>query len=331
MNFLEELFLTAIISILLAFLLGKIAADRPEVATEDLGSRPRVGLSPIQEEAEEEEHPAGKSSGNALGHSDCAETKVVERLDENEAVVGFDRGEENFLDEVVEIGRIDDDLREQDVGKAEDEVSELSSEVLIEKGKEAEVDEEKGGSLLHGEDEWEGIERSEVEKLFAVAIKFVGSKKGGDAMLKLSNEVQMQLYGLHKVATEGPCHEPQPMALKVSARSKWHAWQRLGNMNPEAAMEQYINLLTERIPEWMTEKDRVESKGHDGNDLSVDVYKMGQLDSKSSHSSETEISVENSSSIEGVTDNVDTGPKLFKQGLTKIFLFNMISPTRATF
>ncbi|XP_042058560.1 acyl-CoA-binding domain-containing protein 3-like [Salvia splendens] len=61
----------------------------------------------------------------------------------------------------------------------------------------------------------------------------------------------MQLYGLHKVALEGPCLEPQPMALMVSARTKWNAWQRVGSTSREPAMEQYIQVLTENIPQWM--------------------------------------------------------------------------------
>lgn len=36
-----------------------------------------------------------------------------------------------------------------------------------------------------------------------------------------------------------------------------HAWQRLGNMNPEVAMEQYVCLLTENIPGWMAERHNV--------------------------------------------------------------------------
>ncbi|RWR92312.1 trichohyalin isoform X3 [Cinnamomum micranthum f. kanehirae] len=127
------------------------------------------------------------------------------------------------------------------------------------------------------DDEWEGIERSELEKRFAAMASRV-ALGGGDILSKLGSDVEMQLYGLHKVATEGPCYEQQPSMLKVSARAKcllkivqgrellclsdgehWlrcarHAWQRLGNMNPEVAMEQYINLLSDSIPGWIGEK-----------------------------------------------------------------------------
>uniref|UniRef100_A0A453DH72 ACB domain-containing protein n=2 Tax=Poaceae TaxID=4479 RepID=A0A453DH72_AEGTS len=32
---------------------------------------------------------------------------------------------------------------------------------------------------------------------------------------------QLRLYGLYKIATEGPCTAPQPSALKLKARAKW--------------------------------------------------------------------------------------------------------------
>ncbi|CAH9069226.1 unnamed protein product [Cuscuta europaea] len=60
----------------------------------------------------------------------------------------------------------------------------------------------------------------------------------------------MQLYGLHKVATEGPCCTPQPMAFKLSARAKWNAWQKLGDISQDEAMEQYIALLSRSITDW---------------------------------------------------------------------------------
>ncbi|KAK6115982.1 hypothetical protein DH2020_008251 [Rehmannia glutinosa] len=101
-----------------------------------------------------------------------------------------------------------------------------------------------------------GIERSELEKVFAEAVNYLeyggkGKEKEDDQLAKLSSDVQMELYGLHKVAVEGPCHEPQPMALKVSARAKWNAWQRLGSMSEEAAMEQYIKVLSHSASNWM--------------------------------------------------------------------------------
>ncbi|KAL9386029.1 hypothetical protein Peur_023039 [Populus x canadensis] len=114
---------------------------------------------------------------------------------------------------------------------------------------------------VEDDDDWEGIERSELEKIFGEAAKFVEESGNKDERLaSVGSDLQMELYGLHKIATEGPCREQPPMALKVSARAKWNAWQRLGNMSPEAAMEQYIALVLEKAPGWMEEKPSGDNK-----------------------------------------------------------------------
>ncbi|XAR48406.1 hypothetical protein NMG60_11031225 [Bertholletia excelsa] len=110
------------------------------------------------------------------------------------------------------------------------------------------------------EDDWEGIERSELEEVFAAAVNYVASGGKGDGLSGVSREDYMRLYGLHKVAMEGPCHDPQPMALKLSARGRWNAWQRLGNISPETAMEQYITMLSDKVPGWMEGKSSKEGK-----------------------------------------------------------------------
>lgn len=83
------------------------------------------------------------------------------------------------------------------------------------------AEKEKAGLISEEEDsddDWEGVERSELEKVFAKATDYSNVKS--HRLQSLDGDTQMQMYALHKVATEGPCHEPQPMALKVSARSK---------------------------------------------------------------------------------------------------------------
>ncbi|XP_017980983.1 PREDICTED: acyl-CoA-binding domain-containing protein 3 isoform X1 [Theobroma cacao] len=160
-------------------------------------------------------------------------------------------GQENFVKETTEI----------ELAKDEEE----KLEVL-------ECEKENGGDCLKGglsdeeddDDDWERIERTELKKDFGAAVRFLECKSNADQTydLKIANDVKMQFYGLHKIATEGPCHEPQPMALKLSARAKWNAWKRLGNMSPEAAMEQYITLLSRSIPGWMQDDICGESKQH---------------------------------------------------------------------
>ncbi|KAL0680593.1 hypothetical protein Bca4012_047440 [Brassica carinata] len=42
------------------------------------------------------------------------------------------------------------------------------------------------------------------------------------------NELQLQLYGLYKIATEGGCTAPQPSALKMTSRAKWDGKDQAG-------------------------------------------------------------------------------------------------------
>ncbi|XP_073057940.1 uncharacterized protein [Primulina eburnea] len=100
-------------------------------------------------------------------------------------------------------------------------------------------------------EDWEGIERTELEKTFGKAVVFVNSKNNAD---RVNGDVKLQLHGLQRIALEGVCYGSQPMALKVSARAKWNAWQKLGNMSRETAMEKYINILSEQVPEWKVDE-----------------------------------------------------------------------------
>ncbi|KAJ1298002.1 hypothetical protein BS78_01G421100 [Paspalum vaginatum] len=119
-------------------------------------------------------------------------------------------------------------------------------------------------------EDWEGIERSEVEKRFGVAAAFAASEAGAAALSKLSSDVQLQLQGLLKVAIDGPCYDStQPLTLRPSSRAKWVAWQKLGNMLPEIAMENYMNLLSETVPGWMG-NETLDMKKHGVDSISVE-------------------------------------------------------------
>ncbi|KAJ1414522.1 FERM/acyl-CoA-binding protein superfamily [Sesbania bispinosa] len=83
-------------------------------------------------------------------------------------------------------------------------------------------------------------------------VVFVESKSNVNLIANLSNDVKTKLYGYQKIATQVPCQEPQPMALKFSARAK-NAWRQLGIMSLEQAMERYIILLSESIPDSMSD------------------------------------------------------------------------------
>ncbi|XP_076922791.1 acyl-CoA-binding domain-containing protein 3-like [Bidens hawaiensis] len=119
--------------------------------------------------------------------------------------------------------------------------------VEIDKGNVVECE----STAIVDDDDWQGIETTELDKRFGAAVAFMDSKSGADRVNLVDNEVKVQLYGLHKVAIQGSCFEPQPMALKVSARANWNSWKRLENLGREDAMEQYIALLSQHVPDWM--------------------------------------------------------------------------------
>lgn len=160
----------------------------------------------------------------------------------------FSAGE--VLDELSEEPILSSKMREQQeeglISGDENGPSEAKMETADELNPERAChhEEEEEGFLF---DDWEGIERTELERLFGKAVAFVSSKSNADL---LDTNLKLQLYALHKVATEGPCHLSPPIALKLSARAKWNAWQRLGIMNMDMAMEQYMILLSKSIPEW---------------------------------------------------------------------------------
>lgn len=145
----------------------------------------------------------------------------------------------------------DDQTLDSDPDPPEDIVQE-SPRVTRGKAKE----EEEGESLLAGEedsdddDDWEGVESSELEELFGAATAFVAATAADRNSAKVSSELQLQLYGFYKIATEGPCTQPQPSALKMTARAKWNAWQKLGAMPAEEAMDKYVAIVCELYPSW---------------------------------------------------------------------------------
>uniref|UniRef100_A0A6N2LKK1 ACB domain-containing protein n=1 Tax=Salix viminalis TaxID=40686 RepID=A0A6N2LKK1_SALVM len=112
------------------------------------------------------------------------------------------------------------------------------------------------------DDDWEGVESTELDEMFSAATVFVAAAAADRVSLKVSSDLQLQLYGYYKIATEGPCTSPPPSALKMTARAKWQAWQKLGAMPPEDAMQKYIDIITELYPTW--DSGSAMNKGRDG-------------------------------------------------------------------
>ncbi|XP_062216215.1 acyl-CoA-binding domain-containing protein 5-like [Phragmites australis] len=197
--------------------------DVPLAEKEDL-----QGQQPVEEAVDVHKEAQSKEEANCEAHSD----------DQSEQVV---REEEL-------VARKTDDVEVTHAGSSNVKVvtvlpvEEVTLQGPQEEDVEADMDFE----------EWEGIERSEVEKRFGVAAAFAASEAGAAALSKLDSDVQLQLQGLLKVAIDGPCYDStQPLTLRPSSRAKWFAWQKLGNMHPEIAMEKYMNLLSENVPGWL--------------------------------------------------------------------------------
>lgn len=134
-----------------------------------------------------------------------------------------------FRDENLRISRSDSVGDEADARlKTASDAEVLGDEVLEEKEpliREEEEEEEDESSTVDGDDseddDWEGVESTELDEAFSAATAFVAATAADRSALKVSNDVQLQLYGLYKIATEGPCSAPQPSALKMTARAKW--------------------------------------------------------------------------------------------------------------
>lgn len=257
MELVGELFLTASIALFLSFVVAKLVAmalagDVSAGRDSDFKSRT------IADEVRYEEslRVQGFGSERRVEFVGEALEEKVDRLDEigEEGSGEGERSEIGGLQgaivsdgeeaaEVVEEALFADDSVEEEgleksggeeiggesVTMRNDVVSLSSEDVGVLSGELEEKEEGNGVELCNiggedDDDDWEGIERNELESDFAAAVKFVesGAEDGGDRLAKVGSDVQMALYGLSKVAMEGPCHEAQPLALDLSAQAKWY-------------------------------------------------------------------------------------------------------------
>lgn len=160
-----------------------------------------------------------------------------------------------------------------------------------------------GGS----DSDWEGVESTELDEVFSAATAFVAAAAADRLSQRVANDVQLQLYGLYKIATEGPCTAPQPSALKMTARAKWQAWNKLGAMPPEEAMQKYIDIVTELYPSWIAGSS-MKSKGSHGDAPSTETKgPMGPVFSTFVHEesgSESKLDAIHAFAREGEIDNL---------------------------
>jgi len=80
---------------------------------------------------------------------------------------------------------------------------------------------------------------------FSQAVEFVNNLPS-DGDVKLTTDEKLKFYALFKQATVGKCSEKggsKPGILNVQARSKWNAWNDLGDLTKEDAEKQYVEKL----------------------------------------------------------------------------------------
>ena len=119
-----------------------------------------------------------------------------------------------------------------------------------------------------------------IDDNFDAATACVGSlAASGD--VKDSN--LLQFYGLYKQATEGKCDVPKPGIFDLKGRSKWAAWNALGDLSPDLAREQYVEMLTSLQPTWNVDMMEA-SKTRKGGGLGGPVF--SSLANTASHDEE---------------------------------------------
>ncbi|XP_024542159.1 acyl-CoA-binding domain-containing protein 1 [Selaginella moellendorffii] len=275
---LQELAQTVFVAIVFAFMLSKLLSMFMAIRSSMRAGNMRVERLSPSEEAQE-----GKDERGASSSSDEKEESIhsVDSEGDRADISGLSEGRADFS-EVSEGGGLDeasgagvgspapiikkDEVVEQEAitGHQSLATMEAGYEPSTSSSVEAEAGSNRSISAMamdeddDGSSDWEGVESTELDEAFGAASSFIATQAGG---LKVSSETQLQLYGLYKVATEGPCHTVQPSALKMTARAKWNAWQKLGNISQEEAMERYVELVSELSPDWASNQ---KSKGKEG-------------------------------------------------------------------
>lgn len=115
-------------------------------------------------------------------------------------------------------------VSEGDLSEIASRVSDDNASILAEKGSVTASDVFLDDVATDDDDDWEGVESTELDEAFSAATAFVAASAADKMAHKVSNDAQLQLYGLYKIATEGPCSAPPPPAFKLTARAKWYCY-----------------------------------------------------------------------------------------------------------
>ncbi|XP_055534189.1 acyl-CoA-binding domain-containing protein 6 [Wyeomyia smithii] len=107
-----------------------------------------------------------------------------------------------------------------------------------------------------------------LEEEFARATKFIEHSHD-----RFEQKDLLKFYGFFKQATVGQCNVSKPGIFNLTGRSKWSAWNELGDMSEQEAMEGYIRFLTQLQPDWDHSTDgETDVKAAKGSWVSVSSY-----------------------------------------------------------
>lgn len=85
-----------------------------------------------------------------------------------------------------------------------------------------------------------------IDEIFTNATRHIEKINGS-----LAPDSLLELYGLYKQATIGKCDTTKPGLLNIKSRSKWCAWNALGDMPSVKAKESYIQKVKNLDPMWL--------------------------------------------------------------------------------
>ncbi|XP_054711407.1 acyl-CoA-binding domain-containing protein 5-like [Uloborus diversus] len=90
---------------------------------------------------------------------------------------------------------------------------------------------------------------------FMAAVEIINSLPR-NGTFQPSEDLILKLYAFQKQAIDGPCKTSKPSIWDMSARNKWNAWNALGAMSKETAMDKYIDEL-KKVIETMSYNEKV--------------------------------------------------------------------------
>ncbi|XP_005099103.1 acyl-CoA-binding domain-containing protein 6 [Aplysia californica] len=131
-------------------------------------------------------------------------------------------------------------------------------------------------------EEESGLEFDDLEEVFGSATEYVRRVSG-----KLESDKLLYFYARFKQAKEGKCNTAKPSFFDFQGKAKWDAWHKLGDMDKNQAMMEYISLLTNIDQEWrsklssqLNEQGDTDGGQTRGQTLGVSVSVMANTDSE---------------------------------------------------